>query len=109
MSRRSAEDVLAPCLDGVDLLRRHRKVDGDAQGDAEHEQRQEDPQLLGLQPLAEPDAVLRADHAADHQRQPSIRSTLWFCQDCITVVNAVTNMICMTLVPITTRVGMRSR
>lgn len=78
--------------------------------DRQNQQRQARTQLLGLQPLGEAHPVLRADHAA-HTISGSARatSTLWFCMACSTVVKAVTHTIWKVEVPITMRVGMRSR
>ena len=61
------------------LRRPQRQVEGELGGDREHQQREQETQLLAAQPRPEPGADLRPDDAADAAaRSASTASTVWF-------------------------------
>ena len=89
-----------PALMRVEVGRRRDQLPGKAQADHQHQRRQQEAQLLGLQPLACDRAELRADHAArPSAARPATTSTVWFCEACSTVVAAVRNTIWNSEVP----------
>ena len=68
-SRADPASRMADRAQGVEVLGRGDQVVAELAADREHDQRQQDAQLLAAQPGAGAGAELRADDAADDQRQ----------------------------------------
>src|ERR1043166_7723363 len=71
MTRRRISHPVLEMTNRIEFIRLQDQVVGEAQPDHEHENAEQEPQLLAANPLPGARSELRADNAADHPSGPS--------------------------------------